>query len=352
MPCWDSHHRQVQGSNKKQKVVVEWTCVTCKGRFVTEKKNKKKMEKECKPCAEQRELREAEVRAEHRKKEKRDYYLTYGVGYESPLNSSGDIRFKREMNVSVGTYDLVFYSSNNDGEDIHRTARGALMLSEEEWDGKPALHGHFIIHASLTDGENSSDDPWQCIPYMGDSLSGAFIEHVTDWDPSRVSNGFHIFDDTARDKGTKKFILIKGEFRSSDMWFSDLHELTEDSYWDVEKLSGAILTVVDRPIALGLDPDRLCENEYDPEGATSHNLYNAENGQERAETLTARYRDASTSWVCKHLGVPDAIAFRIREYVTPAPVFYLREGDLVLTMEDSRECEWERILVFRKSSRS
>jgi hypothetical protein len=257
----------------------------------------------------------------------------------------------------VETYELVYYSSyggpTGDEENIHRTARGALMLSEEEWDGKPALHGEFLITPSLTNGEicEDEDNRWQSCS-IDEGLAGLFIEHVTDWDPSRVSNGFNIFDDTVRDKGTKKFILIKGEFRSSDMWFSDLHELTEDSYWDVEKLSGAILTVVDRPIALGLDPDRLCENEYDPEGATSHNLYNAENGQERAETLTARYRDASTSWVCKHLGVPDAIAFRIREYVTPAPVFYLREGDLVLTMEDSRECEWERILVFRKSSRS
>jgi hypothetical protein len=138
--------------------------------------------------------------------------------------------------------------------------------------------------------------------------------------------------------------------------------MTEDDYvyYNAEPCR-AILHVVDKPIALGLYLDRLYGNRYDPNGATVRDLFHAENGQERADTLTARYRDASTSWVCKHLGVPDEIAFRIREYVTPAPVFYLREGDLVLTVEDSWEsgvtlevgqCDWYRVLVFRKSSTS
>jgi hypothetical protein len=116
-----------------------------------------------------------------------------------------------------------------------------------------------------------------------------------------------------------------------------------------DELCGAILNVVDKPTALGLHPDQLCDNLYDPKWATSHDIFDAENGEERAETLTARYRDASTSWVCKHLGVPDSIAFRIREYVTPAPIFYLREGDLVLTVEESRGYEWTKVLVFRKA---
>lgn len=113
----------------------------------------------------------------------------------------------------------------------------------------------------------------------------------------------------------------------------------------------------DKPIALGLDTDRLFKGGYYPRGATRHHLFYGENGQERADTLTAKYRDASTSWVSIHLGVPDEIAFRIREYLTQASVFYLREGDLVLTVDDSWRCphyfcEWMRVLVFRKSSTS
>jgi hypothetical protein len=44
----------------------------------------------------------------------------------------------------------------------------------------------------------------------------------------------------------------------------------------------------------------------------------------------------------------DAVAFRIREYVTPPPIFYLQQDDLVLIVEHTRENEWERIFVFRK----
>jgi len=34
--------------------------------------------------------------------------------------------------------------------------------------------------------------------------------------------------------------------------------------------------------------------------------------------------------MCAHLSVPSSVAFQIREFVTPPPVFYLEEGDFVL----------------------
>jgi hypothetical protein len=55
MPCWESHHDRIQeqqGSNKKQKVVDEQTCLFCEETFVvTEKKSKSsQMAKECNSC--------------------------------------------------------------------------------------------------------------------------------------------------------------------------------------------------------------------------------------------------------------------------------------------------------------
>lgn len=226
------------------------------------------------------------------------------------------------------------------------------MLSFQIWEGRPALHGEFEIYAGLKNGKACPDDQWNRDRYVYYGLSGAFIEHVTDLDTSRFSYG--IFDDTGIDKGKgkKHLILITGKFTANDKWFSDLQEMIDD-YEQEDELRCAILKVVDKPIALGLHPDRLYEFfEYDPMGATTHDLFHAENGQERAETLSALYQDVSSSWLCKHLCVPDGIAFRIREYVTPAPVFFLRKEDLVLTVEDSTGNDFPRILVFRKSAAS
>jgi hypothetical protein len=45
---------------------------------------------------------------------------------------------------------------------------------------------------------------------------------------------------------------------------------------------------------------------------------------------------------------PSSVAFIIREYVSPPPVFYLQEGDLILEVEESESPEWYKLLVFRK----
>ena len=55
--------------------------------------------------------------------------------------------------------------------------------------------------------------------------------------------------------------------------------------------------------------------------------------------------------MCQHLNVPAEVAFTIREFVTPPPVFYVEEGDLVLHVEESLEIEWNKGMVSRKIMR-
>jgi hypothetical protein len=161
--------------------------------------------------------------------------------------------------------------------------------------------------------------------------------------------------------GTKLFVMNKDG--NEDEWWSDF-DLDDDNYEvddDGECFCGVALKAVNKRVALGLSSDLLPDIEHAPlnEGAIPNNL-------EDATALMAKYRDGCNSWMCKHLEVSRKAAFQIREYVTPAPVFYLEPGDreyvtpapvfylepgdLVMELEESLMCEWHKTLVFRKDA--
>jgi len=102
-------------------------------------------------------------------------------------------------------------------------------------------------------------------------------------------------------------------------------------------------------VALGLSPDWLAGNPYNPRACPDHELLELKepDNLKRAKELMAQYCD-SPSWVTTHLGLPKTAAFCIREFVTPPPVFYLEKGDLIVRIEESREPEWYKTLVLRK----
>jgi hypothetical protein len=117
--------------------------------------------------------------------------------------------------------------------------------------------------------------------------------------------------------------------------------------WDI--FCGAKLIILNQSLALGLSADKLSEIDYSPT-ARRVEVANKPDNLKEAKELMERYRDGNNAWTCKHLDLPSSVAFLVREYVTPAPVFYLRPGDLILEVEESMHPEWNKLLVFRKEA--
>jgi hypothetical protein len=118
----------------------------------------------------------------------------------------------------------------------------------------------------------------------------------------------------------------------------------------MERLLRLSMKVVARRRALALYPkDNLHSNYYGKNinWSVEGYDYNTDNS-EWADKAMESYRDGSNSWMCQNLKVPAGVAFAIRKFVTPPPVFYVEEGDLVLYVQESLLIEWNKTLIFRK----
>merc|ERR1711865_99580 len=130
-------------------------------------------------------------------------------------------------------------------------------------------------------------------------------------------------------------------------WFEgfekDLNDIEDDDYTDI--IIRATLTVVKDTIAVGLAFDKFPYSTFYPKfkGLKPKNLKDANN-------MLAKYEDGSNSWVCKHLGFHPSIAFHVRQFIAPPPVFFFEKGDVFLDIEDNMDCvcEWRKRYVFRK----
>jgi len=319
-----NQERGIGGANKKQKVETET------------KANEKNVKR---------------VLTKEEEEEKHDYYMQYGVCYAHLCPSMFQFKMEPLINESlVGMYDLVYYQSiDTDSEEIHRTARGALKISMKDWGGIPALFGLFQIDTRQTNGEKATYPE----TYWGEYVNCSFVELATDWSPPEEWDGFYFYrpfrDEDEEDiqphnldseLGRIECILDRDEgpvYGSDDLeprrqWWEGL---PERSHIDIG-LSGAVLKIVAKRHALGLGECTLDE------------VADKRDNVEISDKMMTQYRDGSNSWVCQHLNLPAEVAFKIREYVTPPPVFYVEEGDLFLFVEERDRPEWTKALIFRK----
>ena len=288
----------------------------------------------------------------------RAYWRTFGVGYEAPKELDylypdcyGETPDSASSSL-VGNYNIVYYHSDrsccdeDQTESIARTARGWAHLTMENWQGTPALFGGYQIDCQPSFGGGT------LCRGLSDTISGTFVENSVGWDPQgKGYNGFNIhgYDSNSN---AMKLVFDRGiDTRREPLeWWQDLGTDNEQSSDEnMNAFCGGILNVMNKRVALGLCPDWLAGNPYNPRACPNHELLELEDPDnlKRAEELMDQYCDRS-SWVTTHLGLPKKVAFCIREFVTPPPVFYLEKGDLIVRIEESREPEWDKTLVLRK----
>jgi len=293
---------------------------------------------------------------------KRQYFMTYGVGYSLP-HFWRAISYKTEPldNESLlGRYKLVYFASTcrieeeeENGEWIHRTARGTMELSIKRWSGQPALFGTYAIDTRKSNGEEDQGEA-----SLGNYTSASFIENVIDWNSGRNSKIDSVPNaqpsSLTNTMGRKDFVLDRYPYNDVEWWqevkAEGQNDLDSDSDSDSDfeygdGLCHAVLKIVAKRFAMGLDHDYLRGNHY-CEKLVPHDigLMNLEVNEKRMK----RYRNGRNSWICRHLRLPADVAFRIRQFVTPPPAFFLEEGDLVLVVEESKESDWTKTLIFRK----
>mmetsp|Transcript_30296 Transcript_30296/g.54810 ORF Transcript_30296/g.54810 Transcript_30296/m.54810 type:complete len:352 (+) Transcript_30296:261-1316(+) len=328
----------------------------CKRCFDATRKRKQEEKAEDRKKRQKLEMQEREKN--HREEQRRLYHLTHGVGYQ--LEQSPELQFKTEPLVNetlVGKYELVFYSSQNIGEDeednsedISRTARGTLELSMKECNDKPALFGFYQIDTRMSNGSLDFDEHWGKFP------CSVFIENVSNCDPNRLGlNGVRVFetDDSENSqsldssKGRKEFIVDRVACQNYE-WWKNLHTREEDELWN--EYCGLVMKVFARRRALALYPKKNLHSNYYGKNinwSVEGYDYNTDNS-EWVDKAMESYRDGRNSWMCQHLNVPAEVAFAIREFVTPPPVFYVEEGELVTYVQESLPIEWNKTLIFRK----
>jgi hypothetical protein len=372
-PCWHDHlisappskkqkrldeDGEVHANKKQQIAKIESQCKKCQAMFVARTKAQRKSN-ECKACVKKRLVedklekeRQLEQEREQvkvfrieeterrRQKAKKEYFLTYGVAYSTSYYPEFGYKTEPLLNETLlGKYQLVFYASYNDSCFMARSARGTMVLSQKQWDGKPAVFGEYTVDTRKPNGKDARY--WRM---YDDEPSATFIENVTDWDHTMRSGfGNSLISSDASDSmlgsgmGRKDFVLSRGRHCGPD-WWSDLLTAEVDDV-EEDEFCGAVIKVVEYRSALC-----LTTAQNTPYNAVTCNL-------ERADELMNCYRDGCDSWIYEHLEVPTEVAFKIREFVTPPPVFYVEEGDVVLVVEESKEheCFWIKTLVFRKS---
>jgi len=108
-----------------------------------------------------------------------------------------------------------------------------------------------------------------------------------------------------------------------------------------------------RRMPLRLEWDELREldegNVVKPTACPCISLLEEDDGMQQAAALMANYNDGSNSWISHHLNLSSALAFKIRQFVTPSPVFYVEKDDLVLKVEETTSAEFNKVLIFRKT---
>jgi len=325
-------------------------------------------------------------------RDKKAYFTICGVGYEFPgfggdddeesslpdgeddaaaagnkkdeqLESSSSYLLDNKLGSSstalVGDYEIVYYASlYHDSDDIQRSVRGHLKLRMTEWDYKPALYGEYQLGTydskgrlryEYCDGKESG---------LGPVTGASFIENVVDWD----AEGTFLACSQSGGKDDKKFIVnrdpmgdalfpaLSKDGKTVVRKFWDHMPMEEDKVDRMDAYCFATLHKLKRRMVLGLCPDRQNNNSYMPTACPRINLGETEEERlKNADTLMAKYKAASKSWVCRHLENFDArLAMKVREFVTPPPVFYLEKDDLVLKVQETAEPDWEKVIVFRK----
>jgi len=324
-----------QDFSKKQRKKKNGACVLC----VNPRSGSSAVrERQVVSSAEKRTAKEAD---------RKEYFRTFGVGYELEDSvGKGSVPDRASLE---GYYKIVYYKSTRNcpqsldddeyEENIGRTARGWAQLEMKDWNGKPALYGKYKIDCEPSFGDRFSIGPdgdhkvhsgnW------GETRSGSFIENSIGW-KSAGYNGFGIH--AANEINLVVDVLY--EFNHEYKWWENIRLSTDDGTERDDDYCGGILNVTKSSVALRLCPDWLAGNSF------RRSLEPLHGDDANAEELMASYKHKA-SWVTRHLGFSNKVAFLIREYVTPPPIFYLEKGDLLLNIEESSECEWNKTVVFR-----
>jgi hypothetical protein len=341
----------------KKKSALESICATCNCSFQMASP-REKLKKECGSC--EQKTRETEREKERIKlltKEKKDYFKYHGVGYQ-PVPSLRLCREPLRNEALVGAYKLVYYSSSRpcateESECIHRTVRGDMQLSTKKWNGIPALYGEYSFFDAESTPLGVHQDTNEIKASFIERVSGPWMPPLPDDETSKDSDDPDSDSDDSYDTGASKVFYLRQESHphwnlvGSDWWRDIDEEVTEypDDLMTEEMWCQASMMIVDQRCALGLESDELYYLNYVPNtsGVVPTNA-------NHADEMMATYKNGRNSWTCKHLGVPCQVASRIREFVTPPPVFFLEPGDLLLDIEDAREMEWTKCLVYRKEA--
>jgi len=304
---------------------------------------------------------------------KKKYFALPGIAYEHPVMCFGDDGFNADLleeylpaecnriafsseqltnEVLIGTYDLVFFSNYSVYEQVNRAVKGKVDITMKDVNGEPALHIYYRIDGAerVFRGEYDKGMKIQFFP----RIDGECIEVTNQLRSStkllQESNGHFgsIFQkEGVRDEefesalGRRNFIdqLFPDEAKPDDEWWNDLPEaLTVDDeylpdHFDEQDIDywGMALKRISRRVPLGVSRDYPGhESNFNVIELNTNHILKDPKCLEVADNLSIQYKDGSNSWMCAHLGVPSSVAFQIREFVTPPPVFYLEEGDFVL----------------------
>lgn len=382
-------NQQAGGSKKSKKAAVEVECASCQKTFAVSNaaaakkrqnyrsnhhrdrdargnnggrnnagENNKAPPLDCDECEKKLEA----------KKDHLEYMEHYGVAYE-PLNfgdlgdSDEEEDEEEEEKVDdespqvadpfiskdpirgedlLGEYDVIFVESDPRGFSnhyIHRSARGTFKFSMKKWNEEPALCGIWRVDPDFED----------------DEMNGGMIEAVTENKKyAGVYNGFNIFPSEATSH-SKFFVVQRGLVSDGWKWWDDLPTEDDDDSCAagdrLDEFCGASLSIIGKRTPLA-----LADTDFLPSATGKRVISIKSKGGvskpesiEEAESMLKRYRDGSNSWMCQHLpGIKAKIAARVREFITPPPILFLEPGDLLVEIEESKECEWRKYFILRK----
>lgn len=356
MVCSDCGESKPQGDfSAKQRKLDSATCEACAA------KHRK----------EQRKERLLAQRKERLRAQKKAFFLNHGVGYcLNPSFLGGTFEDDEEKDDEMqaitvdidpdsktlaGDYKVVYYYCHTDEDQrIARTARGSVRLRSTHWDtdegSKPALCGEYKLFESLDPDSKIRGNPGGENP-MGEITEGCFVENVVDWDPDN-RYGF-------QEKGKK--IIMDQSAHSTHACLNAQGEVTR-KFWRTlldpdnhgDNCKATLHQVTARRIPLALKHDELNGFDFKPNWRRLLDLDddNLENALKQADSAMTKYNDTSESWIRDHLELPGKVALRIREFVMPKPVFFLKEGDLILKIRERLISDWSvgqyKWIVFRK----
>jgi len=350
--CWDERLRNGSATPKKRKAVADIQQQT-KRQTVTPKKRKKpKKQKAIADALAGIQSQKMRVMSDFEK-----YFLSPGVSYEFWDDSpSCELKYRQkklENKELEGKYDLVFYATSRiccddqDVESVHRTATGKMEVWIDEWGGKPALVGNFSLNSTAPGTLFHDYDYYDCngrghlINQMdGDWTSGGIAEMVTDEKAYMECNGMNVIDNGSPEY-EKMFLLKRDCYGGGRRRWYEGAELEEDL---LDDYCGAKISIVANKAALGLSFDHYHDFTPEYQGIKPRDLKHAE------ELFDDHQTGRRFSWITNHLGLPSNVASVVGKFVTPPPVFFVQPGDLVLEVEESREPEWQKYFLFRKSS--